>query len=67
MPCVERAHGGHEAGGASFGSRLARHLLHPFDGVDGFQGFGSTDFSLWGFVKELGPPALTEIDVPAKV
>ena len=38
MARVQRAHGGHEAGGAAFGARLARHLLHPFDGVDGFQG-----------------------------
>jgi hypothetical protein len=34
---VQRAHRGHESHGTPFRSRLARHLLHPFYGVDGFQ------------------------------
>lgn len=37
MPCMEGTHGRDEACRAPFRARLAGHLLHPFDGVDGFQ------------------------------
>ena len=45
MARVQRAHGRHESDWAAFGTRLARHLLHPFDGVDGLQGIGRTGFT----------------------
>src|SRR5579864_1076441 len=57
MPCVERAHGWHEAGGAPFGARLTRHLLHPFDGVDGFQeGVVADASACGGFCRAIQTP-----------